>query len=55
MSDDIRFRTPLYTVAEGARMIGASATTLATWTEGSARARRAACQSWAMPWLRSSL
>ena len=39
MSDDLRFRTPLYTVAEAARVIGVPATTLATWTKGYERAR----------------
>lgn len=41
MSDDLRFRTPLYTVAEAARVIGVPATTLATWTKGYERARPA--------------
>ena len=41
MNDDIRFKTPLYTVAEAARVIGVPATTLATWTKGYERARPA--------------
>lgn len=40
LSDDIRFHTPLYSVAEAARVVGVPATTLAAWTKGQGRTRR---------------
>lgn len=37
MTDDLRFSRPLYTVAEAARLVGMSPTTLATWAQGYVR------------------